>query len=114
MNTKFRTIDIGHRRSAAPPRPSVGAATRRLATWAIVAMVRAFRTGVRGRLATMNEPPGPAAVQPAVPTTGATAGYACPMHSDRVRVTSGTCPICGLTLEPLSRAGGRSGPDVDA
>ncbi|MGI5863170.1 MAG: hypothetical protein ACOX6T_14065, partial [Myxococcales bacterium] len=29
-------------------------------------------------------------------------GFACPMHPRRLSRTSGTCPICGLILEPLA------------
>src|SRR5450631_978639 len=46
------------------------------------------------------------AMEPAAPTAsaaapaGATAMYTCPMHPEIVRPGSGSCPICGMALEP--------------
>ena len=42
--------------------------------------------------------PGPNAVRPY--GAGATAIYTCPMHPEVVRDGPGTCPICGMALEP--------------
>jgi Cu+-exporting ATPase len=43
-------------------------------------------------------PQGAAAAQPAPPT----AEYTCPMHPEVVRSEPGSCPICGMALEPRS------------
>ena len=47
--------------------------------------------------------PAPAAVPPA-PPAGTT--YTCPMHPEIVRDRPGSCPICGMALEPMTRLGG--------
>ena len=46
--------------------------------------------------------PGPNAVRPY--NAGATAVYTCPMHPEVVRDGPGTCPICGMALEPRTAA----------
>ena len=38
------------------------------------------------------------------PTPGTT--YTCPMHPEIVRDRPGSCPICGMALEPIDRVGG--------
>jgi len=46
------------------------------------------------------EPPAAsAAAEPAPPAAGA---YTCPMHPEIVRPGPGSCPICGMALEPLA------------
>ena len=41
------------------------------------------------------------ALEPESVTAGSTrVEYVCPMHPDMVRDAPGTCPICGMTLEP--------------
>ena len=35
------------------------------------------------------------------PTVAATAQYTCPMHPQILQDSPGTCPICGMTLEPV-------------
>src|SRR5690348_11662007 len=40
-------------------------------------------------------PPRPAPAVSAAPTT-----YTCPMHPEVVRTGPGSCPICGMALEP--------------
>lgn len=35
--------------------------------------------------------------------------YTCPMHPEIVRDAPGTCPICGMALEPMGGACARSG-----
>ena len=50
---------------------------------AAVLVVRAFRTGVLGMLATMSGPPTAAGAGRLVSATETTTGYACPMHPDR-------------------------------
>jgi len=37
---------------------------------------------------------------PDTPATSAAVEYICPMHPEIVRPTPGTCPICGMALEP--------------
>jgi P-type Cu+ transporter len=44
-------------------------------------------------------------VDPAVPSSAATAiEYTCPMHPEVVRTAPGSCPICGMALEPRTIA----------
>jgi Cu+-exporting ATPase len=40
------------------------------------------------------------ALEPVTPSAAATAEYVCPMHPHIVRDRPGTCPICGMALEP--------------
>ena len=42
----------------------------------------------------------PIAISPRRPKTGAPAEYTCPMHPEIVRNGPGSCPICGMALEP--------------
>ena len=43
----------------------------------------------------------PAHLSPAPPPVGAAStDYVCPMHPEIVRATPGTCPLCGMALEP--------------
>ena len=62
-------------------------------------------------------PMGPAALAPAVTEVPAAAGtiYTCPMHPEIRQATSGNCPKCGMTLEPLiPEAGEDNGtPELD-
>ena len=59
----------------------------------------------------------PAALAPAVTKVPAAAGtiYTCPMHPEIRQATSGNCPKCGMTLEPLiPEAGEDNGtPELD-
>src|SRR6476646_5244074 len=48
---------------------------------------------------------------PAAPSPGL-ATYTCPMHPEIEQVGPGTCPICGMDLEPKTVTAG-SGADVD-
>ncbi len=43
---------------------------------------------------------------PAPPPTGAAGQWTCPMHPQIVRSEPGSCPICGMALEPTSPAAG--------
>ena len=43
----------------------------------------------------------PAQAQPAQPPTAGAAKYTCPMHPEVVNDGPGTCPKCGMALEPL-------------
>jgi Cu+-exporting ATPase len=38
---------------------------------------------------------------PAEPTSAAQARYTCPMHPEIVQIGPGSCPICGMALEPI-------------
>ena len=40
----------------------------------------------------------PSAIQPAPPAAGK---YTCPMHPEIIRYKPGSCPICGMALEPM-------------
>ncbi len=50
-----------------------------------------------------------AARPPAAPTAG---DWVCPMHPEVVRPTPGTCPICGMALEPRSGAADAENPEL--
>jgi len=39
--------------------------------------------------------------------------YTCPMHPEIVRDEPGTCPICGMALEPVSAAAEEEGPNPE-
>ncbi|MFO0890935.1 MAG: heavy metal translocating P-type ATPase [Isosphaeraceae bacterium] len=39
--------------------------------------------------------------------------YTCPMHPEIVRDTPGSCPICGMALEPMTATGDESNPELD-
>lgn len=39
--------------------------------------------------------------------------YTCPMHPEIVQEGPGTCPICGMALEPMSPSAAPSGPDPE-
>ncbi|MFP4537723.1 MAG: heavy metal translocating P-type ATPase [Dichotomicrobium sp.] len=39
--------------------------------------------------------------------------YTCPMHPEIVQEGPGTCPICGMALEPMSPAAADTGPDPE-
>jgi P-type Cu+ transporter len=54
-----------------------------------------------------------AAVRPAAELHAATPGpYTCPMHPEIVRPGTGSCPLCGMTLEPRTAARDE-GPDEE-
>jgi Cu+-exporting ATPase len=40
------------------------------------------------------------ALEPEVPTVATRTEYTCPMHPQIVRSEPGSCPICGMALEP--------------
>ena len=48
--------------------------------------------------------PGP--VSPPLPSAGAKVQWTCPMHPQIVREAPGSCPICGMALEPLTPTAG--------
>src|SRR5258708_25045299 len=50
----------------------------------------------------------PAASQPARPSAREVL-WTCPMHPQIVREASGSCPICGMALEPMTPTGGDTG-----
>jgi Cu+-exporting ATPase len=51
---------------------------------------------------------------PAVPASKAIR-YTCPMHPQIVRMGPGTCPICGMALEPMDIVAGEEGdPEYDS
>jgi P-type Cu+ transporter len=53
-------------------------------------------------------------VTPVVLTPSAGARYTCPMHPEIVRDGPGSCPICGMALEPMMPAGGdEPHPELD-
>ena len=57
------------------------------------------------------EPTPPASPAPVPPTAGVDKGavYTCPMHPQVEQVGPGTCPICGMALEPkAAHAGGQA------
>jgi P-type Cu+ transporter len=47
--------------------------------------------------------------EPAVtPTASGETLWTCPMHSQIIRTEPGSCPICGMALEPMTDPGRRS------
>ncbi len=48
----------------------------------------------------------PAEARPAPPRAAPGARYTCPMHPEIIRDAPGSCPICGMALEPLVAAPG--------
>src|SRR5579864_6747300 len=51
----------------------------------------------------------------AVPPTKSGATYTCPMHPEVVRDKPGSCPICGMALEPTIESGtDESNPELEA
>jgi Cu+-exporting ATPase len=40
--------------------------------------------------------------------------YTCPMHPQIVRNEPGNCPICGMTLEPMTAAANEANPELDS
>jgi Cu+-exporting ATPase len=44
---------------------------------------------------------GPGAISCASPHTGSARGWTCPMHPEIRQVGPGSCPICGMALEPV-------------
>src|SRR5260370_28371315 len=53
--------------------------------------------------------------QPQAPASAEQARYTCPMHPEIVQVGPGTCPICGMALEPMDVfAEVEADPDYDS
>ena len=40
------------------------------------------------------------ALEPEMPAVATRTEYTCPMHPQIVRLAPGSCPICGMALEP--------------
>jgi P-type Cu+ transporter len=53
-----------------------------------------------------------AAVSPASISPAAAAEYTCPMHPEIVRLEPGSCPICGMALEPREVTGEEVNPEL--
>ena len=51
------------------------------------------------------------AAETAIPTAADTL-WTCPMHPQIVRNAPGSCPICGMALEPMTPAGGEPNPEL--
>jgi P-type Cu+ transporter len=49
---------------------------------------------------------------PAAPPPAASAEYTCPMHPQIVRDRPGTCPICGMALEPRTVTADTANPEL--
>src|SRR5262245_47514691 len=47
-----------------------------------------------------SHPPAPAPAAPRAPDASRAVEYTCPMHPEIVQVGPGSCPICGMALEP--------------
>ena len=67
-----------------------------------------FRTEPEKYLAAVGAAP-PA---PAYPAAHAVRRYTCPMHPEIVRDRPGTCPICGMALEPMSGVADEEDPEL--
>jgi len=64
------------------------------------------RTPAKHATAPKDAPPGPAYAP-------ADARYTCPMHPEIVQVGPGTCPICGMALEPMDVAAAGDAPNPE-
>ena len=54
------------------------------------------------------------ALEPVAPAAGATTEYVCPMHPEIVRSEPGSCPICGMALEPRTASAlDEANPELD-
>lgn len=54
----------------------------------------------------------PSATPPAAPVAAGTS-YTCPMHPQIIRDGPGTCPICGMALEPMMPADDDDNPELE-
>jgi P-type Cu+ transporter len=52
------------------------------------------------------------ALESEAPLAAARVEYTCPMHPEIVRAGPGTCPICGMALEPRTVAGAEENPEL--
>jgi hypothetical protein len=50
------------------------------------------------------------ALEPVAPPARPNTKWTCPMHPQIVRDEPGSCPICGMALEPMT-VSGEEGPD---
>ena len=71
--------------------------------------------GCRGKFAAnpdkyLKPAPAPQVPSPQVPSSAAI--YTCPMHPQIRQIGPGSCPICGMALEPVS-AGAETGPSAE-
>ena len=65
-------------------------------------------------VATSNTHPAPLAARPpALDPHGDTREYTCPMHPEIVRDAPGSCPICGMALEPRTVTLDEQNPELD-
>ncbi len=56
--------------------------------------------------------PAPVPAPAPVPTAGVGTQWTCPMHPQIVRDAPGTCPICGMALEPMLPTGDEENPEL--
>jgi Cu+-exporting ATPase len=71
------------------------------------------------KAANRNQPPKPREIAPAIQSKAATASpqagtgqWTCPMHPEVVREGPGSCPICGMALEPRDIPAGDENPEL--
>ncbi|MCC2689937.1 MAG: heavy metal translocating P-type ATPase [Rhizobiaceae bacterium] len=60
-----------------------------------------------------NEPDRYSGGRPAVEKMAAGTQYTCPMHPEIIRDKPGSCPICGMALEPMGVPTGEEGPNPE-
>jgi Cu+-exporting ATPase len=53
------------------------------------------------------------AARPAIEVMAAGTQYTCPMHPEIIRDKPGSCPICGMALEPMGVPTGEEGPNPE-
>jgi Cu(I)/Ag(I) efflux system membrane fusion protein len=91
---------------AQPPPPAATARARwlvrLLAALALAALLVAFRGPLAAWFA---GPPAPAAPSAPTASSGAIAWYTCSMHPEVRQQGPGQCPLCGMDLVPVRRAG---------
>ena len=51
--------------------------------------------------------------RPAIEVMAAGTQYTCPMHPEIIRDKPGSCPICGMALEPMGVPTGEEGPNLE-
>src|SRR5215204_5626305 len=54
----------------------------------------------------------PAAVQPPLRAPAGEVLWTCPMHPEIVRKEPGSCPICGMALEPMTPTADAENPEL--
>ena len=113
------TIDPANARGRRIRRPDVLLLRRELpakfqcdpARYVDLARRRGSLPGARNAQPRPRQPTTPRITNPEsrIPNPGRATKWTCPMHPEIVRDAPGSCPICGMALEPLTDHGGGAG-----